>query len=123
MLIGMLQRGIPPPLQDVMSVVFAQKYVNEKPAFASGTPCVLLPFVRKTPASPPAVALIVALVAELSVHVAGESAKHVSLPPAAVANEVMLNAATQSAAINMKRLMRSVPLSSGLMVPLHQFVQ
>src|SRR5207249_11643474 len=55
-------------------------------------PCVLLPFVRKTPASPPAVALIVALVAEFNVHVAGESAKHLSLPPA-IADEVMLSAA------------------------------
>jgi hypothetical protein len=44
-----------------MSVVFTQKYVNEKLAFASGADCRLLPFERKTPASPPAVASIVAL--------------------------------------------------------------
>ena len=108
-LIGMLQRGAPPAVQDVMSVVFAQKYVNEKSTLASGAPFVLLPFVRKTPASPPPVALIVALVAEFNVHVAGVSAKHLSLPPVAIADEVMPSAAMTIAVKRNVRLICTLP--------------
>jgi hypothetical protein len=37
-LIGMLQPGAPPAMHEERSVVFAQKYVNEKSTPASGVP-------------------------------------------------------------------------------------